>query len=298
MPELVAGVGAARRARGRRRPRRADALALSTRRRSSSGCSQAVFAGPEPVLVRNYDFDPELLEGVDRTPAQLTGRRVLGMSDCLWGLLDGDQRRRPRRLARVRRPPHRRGRLRDPARRPLPARDVRHDRARRSRRSGGCRSRPPTTSRSSTAAARRPRRASRPTARRCSGPRRWRPTTRRSSSGRSTPRGHRERGARGADARAARRPATAERAFVARVPRVRRCTRTRTTAGSGRSTPPCTARPTGTVEYRWPGAAWRQSLDAFEEGSRTVRLSGTKRSNDCSHATPGQRYSARPSAGW
>ena len=53
-----------------------------------SGCSQAVFTSPEPVLVRNYDFDPALLEGVIVASA-LTGRRVLGMSDCLWGLLDG-----------------------------------------------------------------------------------------------------------------------------------------------------------------------------------------------------------------
>ena len=53
-----------------------------------TGCSQAVLTRDEPLLVRNYDFDPELLEGViART--ELTGRPVLGMSDCLWGLLDG-----------------------------------------------------------------------------------------------------------------------------------------------------------------------------------------------------------------
>ena len=53
-----------------------------------TGCSQAVFSRPEPVLARNYDFDPMLLEGVIRETA-FTGRRVIGMSDCLWGLLDG-----------------------------------------------------------------------------------------------------------------------------------------------------------------------------------------------------------------
>jgi len=53
-----------------------------------TGCSQAVFARPEPVLARNYDFDPVLLEGVIRETA-FAGRRVIGMSDCLWGLLDG-----------------------------------------------------------------------------------------------------------------------------------------------------------------------------------------------------------------
>jgi predicted choloylglycine hydrolase len=53
-----------------------------------TGCSQAVFARPEPLLVRNYDFDPAKLEGVIYA-SELTGRRVLGMRDCLWGLLDG-----------------------------------------------------------------------------------------------------------------------------------------------------------------------------------------------------------------
>jgi predicted choloylglycine hydrolase len=52
-----------------------------------TGCSQAVFARPEPLLVRNYDFDPALLEGVIYA-TQLT-RPVVGMRDCLWGLLDG-----------------------------------------------------------------------------------------------------------------------------------------------------------------------------------------------------------------
>jgi predicted choloylglycine hydrolase len=53
-----------------------------------TGCSQAVFRQPDPLLVRNYDWDPALLEGViART--ELTGRAVIGMSDCLWGLLDG-----------------------------------------------------------------------------------------------------------------------------------------------------------------------------------------------------------------
>jgi predicted choloylglycine hydrolase len=57
-----------------------------------SGCSQAALSGdpmgPASVLVRNYDFDPELLEGVIWLSA-LRGRGVIGMSDCLWGLLDG-----------------------------------------------------------------------------------------------------------------------------------------------------------------------------------------------------------------
>ena len=53
-----------------------------------SGCSQAVLAGDEPVLIRNYDFHPRLLDGVIQASAPI-GRRVIGMTDCLWGLLDG-----------------------------------------------------------------------------------------------------------------------------------------------------------------------------------------------------------------
>jgi predicted choloylglycine hydrolase len=52
------------------------------------GCSQAVLGGAEPMLVRNYDYDPELCERVVYSSA-FTGRRVIGMGDCLWGLLDG-----------------------------------------------------------------------------------------------------------------------------------------------------------------------------------------------------------------
>ena len=53
-----------------------------------SGCSQAAIAGPDPMLVRNYDYAPSRLEGVVQSTAW--GRhRVIGMSDCLWGLLDG-----------------------------------------------------------------------------------------------------------------------------------------------------------------------------------------------------------------
>jgi predicted choloylglycine hydrolase len=56
-----------------------------------SGCSQAVWQAPEtgaPVLVRNYDYAPERLEGAIVSTAW-AGRRVIGMSDCGWGLLDG-----------------------------------------------------------------------------------------------------------------------------------------------------------------------------------------------------------------
>jgi predicted choloylglycine hydrolase len=54
-----------------------------------SGCSQGVWrrAGG-PLLVRNYDYAPARLEGIVWRTGW-TGRRVMGTSDCLWGLLDG-----------------------------------------------------------------------------------------------------------------------------------------------------------------------------------------------------------------
>ncbi len=52
------------------------------------GCSQAVLPGEAPMLVRNYDYRPDLCEQVVFSSA-FTGRRVIGTSDCLWGLLDG-----------------------------------------------------------------------------------------------------------------------------------------------------------------------------------------------------------------
>jgi predicted choloylglycine hydrolase len=53
-----------------------------------AGCSQAASTAGEPQLVRNYDYAPERLEGVLCRTAW-GDRRVIGMSDCLWGLLDG-----------------------------------------------------------------------------------------------------------------------------------------------------------------------------------------------------------------
>jgi predicted choloylglycine hydrolase len=52
------------------------------------GCSQLALSGDSPVLVRNYDYRPDLCERVVFSSA-FTGRRVIGSSDCLWGLLDG-----------------------------------------------------------------------------------------------------------------------------------------------------------------------------------------------------------------
>ncbi|MEO8689119.1 MAG: carcinine hydrolase/isopenicillin-N N-acyltransferase family protein, partial [Solirubrobacteraceae bacterium] len=52
-----------------------------------SGCSQAALRG-DPALVRNYDYDPRLFDAVVLETA-LTGTRVIGTADQLWGLLDG-----------------------------------------------------------------------------------------------------------------------------------------------------------------------------------------------------------------
>lgn len=53
-------------------------------------CSQAVLRDGDqgPRLVRNYDYPAELMDAVVlRT--ELTGRRVVGMTDAFWGLADG-----------------------------------------------------------------------------------------------------------------------------------------------------------------------------------------------------------------
>ena len=53
-----------------------------------ASCSQAVWAGKEPVLVRNYDYNPKAFDSlVLRTKWQ--GRAVMGTSDGLLGLVDG-----------------------------------------------------------------------------------------------------------------------------------------------------------------------------------------------------------------
>ena len=53
-----------------------------------TACSQAIWQGSPPVLVRNYDYSPRAFDAVLLRTRWL-GRRVLGMSDCMSGLLDG-----------------------------------------------------------------------------------------------------------------------------------------------------------------------------------------------------------------
>jgi len=53
-----------------------------------TGCSQAIWPGDKPLMVRNYDYTPHAVDAVLlRTRWQ--GRRVIGMSDGLFGLVDG-----------------------------------------------------------------------------------------------------------------------------------------------------------------------------------------------------------------
>lgn len=53
-----------------------------------TGCSQAVWKRDQQFLVRNYDYAANLWEATILHTAW-NGRKVLAMSDCLWGALDG-----------------------------------------------------------------------------------------------------------------------------------------------------------------------------------------------------------------
>ncbi len=52
-----------------------------------SGCSQAICTSP-PQLVRNYDYHPHLSEGT-LIKTTWNGKDVMGVGDCLSGLVDG-----------------------------------------------------------------------------------------------------------------------------------------------------------------------------------------------------------------
>ena len=53
-----------------------------------SACAQVVIKTDEIQLVRNYDYHPDLLEGTILL-SKWNNNRVMGMSDCLIGLVDG-----------------------------------------------------------------------------------------------------------------------------------------------------------------------------------------------------------------
>jgi predicted choloylglycine hydrolase len=259
-----------------------------------SGCSQAVLPAPEPMLVRNYDFDPDLLEGVISAGA-LTGRRVLGMSDCLWGLLDGiNDAGLAVSLAFGGRRVTRAGfaiplvvryvlevcdttaQVLDVLAR-LPVQASYNltilDRGGVAATARVAPDRPPVIGPMAVAANHQQ-----------VGD--W------DEHARATGSVERERRLLALLAE----PALGEGRFVdafLEPPLHSRAYR----AGFGTLYTAVYRPGDGVAEYRWRGSSWRQSLDAFEEGSRTVRLPSTKRSNDCSQASPGQRYSTRPSVG-
>ncbi len=53
-----------------------------------SACAQAVIKADEIQLVRNYDYHPDLLEGTILL-SKWNDHKVMGISDCLIGLVDG-----------------------------------------------------------------------------------------------------------------------------------------------------------------------------------------------------------------
>ena len=53
-----------------------------------AGCSQAIWQGDEPLMVRNYDYDPGAFDATVLR-SRWGGRQVMATSDGLWGVLDG-----------------------------------------------------------------------------------------------------------------------------------------------------------------------------------------------------------------
>ncbi len=63
-------------------------LSLYCPPRYITGCSQIVWPGQTYSLIRNYDYHPQLLDGVVLKSAW-NGKAVIAMTDCLWGATDG-----------------------------------------------------------------------------------------------------------------------------------------------------------------------------------------------------------------
>lgn len=53
-----------------------------------AGCSQAIWQGDEPLLVRNYDYDTNAFDAI-LLKSRWQGRGVIGTTDGLLGLVDG-----------------------------------------------------------------------------------------------------------------------------------------------------------------------------------------------------------------
>ena len=242
-----------------------------------TGCSQAVFARPEPLLVRNYDFDPTRLEGVIYA-TELRAPRCSGCATacgaCWTGSTTPASPSRSRSAGAARSGPGFAvplvvryllevcdttaealsrpgaapgpGRLQPHARRPRGRRRDRADRARPAARAGAGRRRDQPPGAASSGPSTRPRsRASS------------------ASSGCSSCSATRRR-----------------RARVGRVPRRRRCTPAGTPTASARSTPPCTGPPPASVEYVLAGASagvsrsTRSTRAAARSGCRAEAVEG------------------------
>lgn len=52
------------------------------------GCSQAIYPADEVVMVRSYDYSPYVFDGL-LMQSKFNQRQVIGMLDCMSGLLDG-----------------------------------------------------------------------------------------------------------------------------------------------------------------------------------------------------------------
>ena len=52
------------------------------------GCTQAAWTRYNPILVRNYDYDPNIFEGRIQK-SRWFENSVISTTDCLWGALDG-----------------------------------------------------------------------------------------------------------------------------------------------------------------------------------------------------------------
>lgn len=53
-----------------------------------AGCSQAIWTGKEPVMVRNYDYNADAFDSLVLN-TNWQGRRVMGTTDGLFGMVDG-----------------------------------------------------------------------------------------------------------------------------------------------------------------------------------------------------------------
>ena len=224
------------------------------------------------MLVRNYDYAPSRMEGIIWS-TRLAERRVIGMSDCLWGLLDGmnDAGLAVSLTFGGRRV------LGDGFGIPLVVRylletcdDVASARESLARL-------PYALAHNLTVVDARGRGADRlPVAR----PRAVLPQR----SGGDEPSGH--GGVAGAGARDPHHRTRAVHPRPARtIPRrprrrsrrrscVRRSSARPTTAASARSTRPPTGRPRASVDYRWPSFSWRLGFDVFVEGEHTEVAGG------------------------